>query len=97
MEHEIDKHPREIVVNTYIFTLTGQDIIRAGDLITGGKSLMKYIVNRYETQLRKVVTDKGDTLVKDGGKETNELSTIQPLSWIKQETESVLKCSLAKK
>ena len=49
--------------NTNTFTLTGQDIIEAGGLITEGKSLMKYIVNRYETQLRQVVTNKGDTLV----------------------------------
>ena len=56
------------MVNTWTFTLTGQDIIQAGDLITGGKSFMKYIANRYETQLRQLVTDKGDTLVTEDSK-----------------------------
>ena len=53
----------DTVVNTWTFTLTGQHLIDDKDLITGGKALMKYIVNRYKTRLRKLVTDKGDTLL----------------------------------
>ena len=38
------------VVNTETFTLTSQDLIQARGLITEGKSLMKYIVNRFKAQ-----------------------------------------------
>ena len=58
-----------VVVNTYTFELKGQDLIQARDLITGGKSLMKYTVNRYETYLRQNVTDKGDSLISINGDE----------------------------
>ena len=56
-----------VVVNTYTFELKGQDLIQARDFINGSKSLMKYIVNRYETYLRQNVTDKGDTLLTTNG------------------------------
>ena len=59
----------EVVVNTYTFELKGQDLIQARDYITGGKSLMKYIVNRYETYLRQNVSDKRDSLVMANGDE----------------------------
>ena len=49
-----------VVVNTFTFELKGKDLIQAKDFITGGKSLMKYIVNRYETYLRQNVSDKSD-------------------------------------
>ena len=56
-----------VVVNTYTFELKGKDLIQAKDFITGGKSLMKYIVNRYETYLRQNVSDKSDTLLTSDG------------------------------
>ena len=52
-----------IVVNRWTFELKGKDIIQPKYPITGGKSLMKYIVNGYETKLREIVSDKGDTLL----------------------------------
>ena len=58
-----------VVFNTYTFELKGQDLNQARDFITGGKSLMKYIVNRYETYLRQNVTDKGDSLISINGDE----------------------------
>ena len=58
-----------VVLNTYTFELKGQDLIQHKYTITGGKSLMKYIVNRYETYLRQNVTDKGDSLISINGNE----------------------------
>ena len=57
-----------VVVNTYTFELKGQDLIMARNFITGGKSLMKYIVNRYETYLRQNVADKGDSMMSINGR-----------------------------
>ena len=57
-----------VVVNRWTFELTGRDLIQPKYPITGGKSLMKYIVNEYEIQLRQNVTDKGDTLLTDDDK-----------------------------
>ena len=56
------------VVNRSTFELTGRDLTQPKYPITGGKSLMKYIVNEYEIQLRQNVTDKGDTLLTDDEK-----------------------------
>ena len=58
-----------VVVNTYTFEFKGQDLLQARDVISGGKSLMKYMVNRYETYLRQHVTDKGDSLISINGEE----------------------------
>ena len=52
-----------VVINYMTFALTGEDIIPDQSLITGGKALMKYIVNRYERKLREEMTDKGDSLL----------------------------------
>ena len=52
-----------VVINNVTFTLTGEDLIRDKSLITGGKALMKYIVNRYEIKLREEMSDKGDSLL----------------------------------
>ena len=38
-----------ITVNRWTFILTGKDLIQPKYPITGGKSLMKYIVSEYET------------------------------------------------
>ena len=43
-----------IVVNRWTFI---KDLIQPKYPITGGKSLMKYIVNEYQIRLRKFVTD----------------------------------------
>ena len=53
----------------WTFELTGADLIRDRMLITGGKALMRYIVHRYEVNLRSLVTDKEDDLT------TSEKST----------------------
>ena len=37
-----------VIVNCWTLILTGKDIIQPKYPITGGKSLMKYIVNEYE-------------------------------------------------
>lgn len=58
-----------VVVNTWTLILTGQDLIDDQHLITGGKALMKYIVNRYETRVRELVSDKGDNLISTNGDE----------------------------
>ena len=95
----------KVVVNRWTFTLTGKDIIQPKYPITGGKSLMKYIVNTYETRLRELVSDKGDTLFT-----TNFEKFYTVFKWegddlildnsttflISQEPESVPKCSLAR-
>ena len=52
-----------VIIDNLTFILTGEDLIRDRSLITGGKALMKYIVNRYEIKLRGEVTNKGDTLL----------------------------------
>ena len=59
-----------IIVNRWTIILTGKDIIQPKYPITGGKSLMKYIVNEYETRLRELVSDKGDTLISTNGEKT---------------------------
>ena len=50
------------------FRLTGADLERDRGLITGGKALMKYIVNRYRVSLRELINEKGDDLTVSGGK-----------------------------
>ena len=57
-----------VIVNCWTLILTGKDIIQPEYPITGGKSLMKYIVNEYETRLSELVSDKGDTLLTSDGK-----------------------------
>ena len=57
-----------VIVNNWTFIDTGKDIMQPKYPITGGKSLMKYIVNRYETRLREIVSDRGDTLLTTDGK-----------------------------
>ena len=57
-----------VIVNNWTFIITGKDIMQPKYPITGGKSLMKYIVNRYETRLREIVSDRGDTLLTTDGK-----------------------------
>ena len=52
-----------VIVNRWTIILTGKDIIQPKYPITGGKSLMKCIVNECETRLRELVSDKGDTLL----------------------------------
>ena len=57
-----------VIVNRWTLILTGKDIIQPTYPITGGKSLMKYIVNAYESRLRELVSDKDDTLLTSDGK-----------------------------
>ena len=47
--------------------VTGADLIRDRMLITGGKALMMYIVNRYMVSLRELVTEKEDDLTTSNG------------------------------
>ena len=65
-----------VVIDNLTFTLTGEDLIRDKSLITGGKALMKYIVNRYESKLREEMSDKGDTLTT-----TPDNKTFYPVFW----------------
>ena len=57
-----------IIVNCWTFILTGKDLIQPKYPITGGKSLIKYIVSEYKAWLRELVSDKGDTLLTTDGK-----------------------------
>ena len=57
--------------NRWVFKLTGADLIRDKMFITGGKALMRYIVNRYKVSLRELVTDKEDDLTTSDGKKFN--------------------------
>ena len=50
------------------YSLTGDDLIRDRMLITGGKALMWYIVNRFQVRLTGLVTDKEDDLLASDGK-----------------------------
>ena len=54
--------------NRWTFKLTGEDLIRDRMWITGGKALMRYIVHRYQINLRSLVTDKEDDLNTSDGK-----------------------------
>ena len=56
------------VINNWRLTLTGEDLNRDRTLITGGKALMKYIVNRFDRRMRHLVSSKGDTLLAPDGK-----------------------------
>ena len=56
-----------VKIDDWTFTLTGQNLIEDKSLITGGRALMKYIIHRYMTEVRRVVTDKGDSLVTTNG------------------------------
>ena len=51
-----------------MYSLTGADLIRDRMLITGGKALMRYIVNRFQVQLRGLVADKEDDRLASDGK-----------------------------
>ena len=53
--------------NRWEFKLTGADLIRDRMFITGGKALMRYLVNRYKVSLRELVTDKEDNLTTSNG------------------------------
>ena len=89
----------DIVFHVWTLILTGQDLIDDKHLITGGKSLMKYIVNRYETKVRQLVSDKGDTLLTSDSKkyypvfkwEGDELLLDNSNTFLKQEEQSVYK------
>ena len=50
------------------FKVTGADLIRDRMFITGGKALMRYIVNRYKVSLRELVNEKEDDLTTSDGK-----------------------------
>ena len=52
----------------WTFKITGADLIRDRMWITGGKALMRYIVNRYKVTLREIITDKEDDLTTSDGK-----------------------------
>ena len=52
----------------WTFRLTGADLIHDRMLITGGKALMRYIVNRFQVELRVLVSDKEDSLLAFDGK-----------------------------
>ena len=56
-----------VKIDNWTFNLTGQNLIEDKALITGGRPLMKYIINRYMSEVRKGVTDKGDSLVTTNG------------------------------
>ena len=56
-----------MIFNRWTFRLTGADLIRDRMLITGGKALMRYIVNRYKVMLREEVTHKEDDLATSNG------------------------------
>ena len=56
-----------VKIDNWTFTLTGQNLIEDKSLITGGRALMKNIINRYMSEVRRVVTDKGDSLVTTNG------------------------------
>ena len=56
-----------LVFNRLKFKVTGADLERDRVLITGGKALMRYIVNRYRVLLREYVTSKEDTLTTSNG------------------------------
>ena len=49
------------------FKVSGADLIRDRMLITGGKALMRYIVNRYKVMLREEITNKEDNLLTTNG------------------------------
>ena len=57
----------DVKVNNWTFNLTGRQLIEDKALITGGRALMKYIINRYMSEVRRLVTDKGDSLVPSEG------------------------------
>ena len=57
-----------MIFNRWNFKVTGADLIRDRMLITGGKALMRYIVNRYNVMLREEVTHKEDDLTTSDGK-----------------------------
>ena len=50
------------------FKVTGADLIRDRMFITGGKALMRYIVNQYKLSLRELVSYKEDNLTTSDGK-----------------------------
>ena len=52
----------------WTFSLTGADLIREKMLITGGKALMRYIVHRFQVELRSLLSDKEDNLLAADGK-----------------------------
>ena len=56
-----------MVFNRWNFKVTGADLVRDRMLITGGKALMRYIVNRYKVMLREEFTDKEDDLTTSNG------------------------------
>ena len=56
-----------IKVNNNTFTLTGQNLLEDKSLIKGGHVLMKYIISCYMSEVRRLVTDKGDSLVTTNG------------------------------
>ena len=54
--------------NHWTLSLTSADLIRDRMLITGGKALMRNIVNRFQVELRGLVTDKEDNVLAFDGK-----------------------------
>ena len=56
-----------VKIDNWTFTLTGQNLIEDKSLITGGRALMKYIIHGYMTEVRRLVTDKGDSLMTTNG------------------------------
>ena len=54
--------------NRWTFSLSGADLIHDRMLITRGKVLMRYIVNRFQVELKGLVTDKEYNLLASDGK-----------------------------
>ena len=56
-----------VIFTRWEFKLTGADLERDRGLITGGKALMRYIVNRYRVSVKELVSEKGDDLTTSNG------------------------------
>ena len=56
-----------VIFTRWEFKLTGADLIRDRRFITGGKALMRYIVNRYRVSVKELVNEKGDDLTTSNG------------------------------